>query len=264
MAPEVISGNYNEKCDVWSCGVILYLLLCGRPPFIGVSNEIIYKKICENELDFSYNEWTSVSEEGKEFIKQLLEKNPEKRLSAEEALQNEWLKKYTFTHVNEEIINRALKNLLEFKCDRKLQEFTWTFFVNNFCNNSDEEKNQNLQVFQSLDLDGDGTLSKEELITAYRKILGKNKEVEEQVENILNSLDINNNGNLDYSEFLIGTINQENFLTKKRLRSGFNMFDKVFLEFYLLSLKVNLSIFIYLFVCILLNFTLRIKVELFH
>ena len=142
-------------------------------------------------------------------------------------MQNEWLKKYSDHPVNENLINKALKNLLEFKCDRKLQEFTWTFFVNNFCNNSDEEKNEIMQVFQSLDLDGDGTLSKEELVTAYRKILGKNPEVEEKVEKILGSLDTNNNGNLDYSEFLIGTINQENFLTHKRLKSGFKMFDKV-------------------------------------
>lgn len=232
MAPEVIAGHYDEKCDIWSSGVILYSMLCGRPPFIGPSNEIIYKKICEDPLDFSHNEWNSVSEEGKCFIKKLLEKDPLKRLSAEQALQNSWLKKHNFTHVNQELINRALKNLLEFKCDQKLQEFTWTFFVNNFCNNSDEERNQTLQVFQSLDLDGDGTLSKEELITAYRKILGKNKEVENKVEKILNSLDVNNNGNLDYSEFLIGTLNQENFLTKNRLISGFHMFDKVLNFFY--------------------------------
>ena len=223
----MLKRRYDEKCDVWSCGVILYLLFCGYPPFNGKSNEDIYSKILNEQVDFSGKEWTEVSEEGKHFILNLLEKDPEKRLSAEQALQNEWLKKHTANTVNEELIHRALKNLLEFKCDRKLQEFTWTFFVNNFCNNSDEEKNQNLQVFQSLDLDGDGTLSKEELITAYRKILGKNKEVDDKVEKILGSLDSNNNGTLDYSEFLIGTINQENFLTKKRLRSGFKMFDKV-------------------------------------
>lgn len=228
MAPEVLINKYDEKCDVWSCGVILYLLLCGYPPFNGVSNEIIYQKIINDPVDFSGKEWVEVSSEGKNLILNLLEKDPEKRLSSEQALQNEWVKKHTSNPANEDLINRALKNLLEFKCDQKLQEFTWTFFVNNFCNNSDDEKNQILQVFQSLDLDGDGMLSKAELITAYRKILGKNKEVEEKVEKILGSLDINNNGNLDYSEFLIGTINQENFLTKKRLRSGFKMFDKVF------------------------------------
>jgi len=228
LAPEVLINKYDEKCDVWSCGVILYLLLCGYPPFNGVSNEIIYQKIINDPVDFSGKEWVEVSSEGKNLILNLLEKDPEKRLSSEQALQNEWVKKHTSNPANEDLINRALKNLLEFKCDQKLQEFTWTFFVNNFCNNSDDEKNQILQVFQSLDLDGDGMLSKAELITAYRKILGKNKEVEEKVEKILGSLDINNNGNLDYSEFLIGTINQENFLTKKRLRSGFKMFDKVF------------------------------------
>ncbi len=230
LAPEILYKNYNEKCDVWSCGVILYLLLCGYPPFNGTSTEMIYEKITKDKVDFSGKEWISISEEGKNFILKLLEKDPDKRPSAEEAMHNEWLLTHTTIPANEELIHRALKNLLEFKCDRKLQEFTWTFFVNNFCNHSDEEKNEILHVFQNLDLDGDGTLSKEELIHAYRKILGKNKEVEEKVEMILGSLDINNNGNLDYSEFLIGTINQENFLTNKRLRSGFNMLDKVLFD----------------------------------
>lgn len=227
MAPEVLLGKYTEKCDIWSCGIILYLLLSGYPPFNGSSNELIYQKILKEEVQFTGDEWKEVSEAGKAFILNLLAKDPEKRLSAESALQSQWLLDLTSNPASEALINRALKNLLEFKCDRKLQEFTWTFFVNNFCSSSDDEKSEVLQVFQSLDLDGDGTLSREELLTAYRKLLGKNKEVEEKVEKILGSLDMNNNGNLDYSEFLVGTINQESFLTRKRLRSGFKFFDKV-------------------------------------
>lgn len=228
MAPEILKRNYSEKCDVWSCGVLLYLLLCGYPPFNASSKELITKKILEEEPIFIGEEWESVSLEAKDYISKLLNKNVEKRPTAEQAIQDIWLKKYNTIKGNEPLIMRALKNLLEFKCDQKLQEFTWMFFVNNFSNNSEEEKKEILQVFQSLDLDGDGSLNKEELIEGYRRLLGKNKEVEEKVEKVLSFLDTNNNGSLDYSEFLIGTIDQKQFLTDKRLRRGFKMFDKVF------------------------------------
>lgn len=148
------------------------------------------------------------------------------RPSADEAIKDDFFEKHLKRKETDELMKRALKNLLEFHCDVKLQEFTWMFFVNNFANNSEDEKNEILLAFQSLDLNGDGRLNRQELIEGYKKHLGKNKEVEEKVEKIFSLLDTNGNGNLDYSEFLIGTINQNKFLTDKRLKRGFRMFDK--------------------------------------
>lgn len=94
MAPEVLSKQYNEKCDIWSCGVILYILLCGYPPFNGANDGIILDKVKEGKFSFDTEEWNFVSQEGKNLIKRMLEKNIDKRISAEEALSDVWIKKF--------------------------------------------------------------------------------------------------------------------------------------------------------------------------
>lgn len=94
VAPEVIEGQYNEKCDVWSCGVILYILLCGYPPFYGRDANSIYNKILKGEFSFNSKEWSSVSKAAKDLIKKMLQKLPTNRVSASEALSDAWIKSF--------------------------------------------------------------------------------------------------------------------------------------------------------------------------
>ena len=85
MAPEAILGNYNCKCDVWSCGIILYIMLCGHPPFNGRTEAEIFTKISRGVFNYSGKDWAGVSKEGKIFIQKLLSKDINKRFTAEEA-----------------------------------------------------------------------------------------------------------------------------------------------------------------------------------
>ena len=82
MAPEVLLKKYNEKCDIWSLGVILYILLCGKPPFSGKTDDEILKKVMENEVAFTHEEWKTVSDDAKNLIKRMLTKDIAKRISA--------------------------------------------------------------------------------------------------------------------------------------------------------------------------------------
>lgn len=90
VAPEVLFGNYDEKCDVWSCGVIMYILLSGRTPFESNNEAELVKKIKVGNFYFPAKEWSGVSQDAKHLIKRLLTFNPEKRPSAQAALGDEW------------------------------------------------------------------------------------------------------------------------------------------------------------------------------
>lgn len=115
IAPEVLKKKYNEKCDLWSCGVILYILLCGNPPFTGRTDELLFESIKLGLVQFNGVEWKSVSNEAKIFIKKLLKVNPEERLSAQQALQDPWIKIYTSSEqVALPMANNIFNNLRTF------------------------------------------------------------------------------------------------------------------------------------------------------
>ena len=90
IAPEVLQGNYTEKCDLWSIGVILYIMLCGTPPFNGTDREIL-NKVRKGNWTFRGQVWNSTSNEAKDLVEKLLNKDHSKRLSAVEALQHPWI-----------------------------------------------------------------------------------------------------------------------------------------------------------------------------
>jgi len=92
VAPEVLNGNpYDQAVDLWSIGVITYVLLCGFPPFYGNTQKELFESISAARYDFPDPEWTNVSNEAKDFIKKILVINPHDRLTAEQALHHPWL-----------------------------------------------------------------------------------------------------------------------------------------------------------------------------
>ena len=91
ISPEVLAGNYDMSCDMWSAGCMLYILLCGYPPFYGDNNQEILEMVRVGQFEFDGEEWDSVSNEAKDLIKKLIVR-PERRLTASEALQHPWMR----------------------------------------------------------------------------------------------------------------------------------------------------------------------------
>ncbi|EGR33331.1 protein kinase domain protein [Ichthyophthirius multifiliis] len=226
IAPEVLQSQYDNKCDIWSCGVILYIMLSGILPFNGTTNDEIVENVKQGKLSFENEEWNYISQQAKNFIRKMLELDPTQRLSASQALQDPWIKKFN-NNQNLDFPNlyKSIENMKNFNADKKLQEATLIFFINNFASN--EEKNQMLKVFQGLDINGDGKISQQELIEGFEKIYEDKNLAKIEAQKVFQSVDRNNSGEIDYTEWIMATINTEQLLSKQRINAAFQMFDKL-------------------------------------
>ena len=233
LSPEIISKNrnYTEKCDIWSCGIIMYILLSGRPPFNGDSDEDILKKIMRNNIDLEKYPWSVISLEAKDLLKKLLEFDPKKRITAEEALNHEWFEckqvktQETYGIFKVKNPDNLFNNLINFRCDNPLRLAVLAYLVHN--NMQIEQVHDAIKLFNRIDTNGDGFISKEELYNGLKEFLElPGKELKKNVEIIFNNLDTNHNGYIEYEEFIRAAVVKDYFLSTNFLKFAFDYFDR--------------------------------------
>ena len=221
IAPEVFMNNYNEKADIWSCGIILYTMLCGHPPFCGNKENTIKSKILHSKLVFPSKEFKTVSKEAIEYIKHLLSYNPEDRPTAEEALTNKWLRSM-INHGNNKLSEYIISNLIKFRTTLGLQKATVSFLTNQISINEEIKKLK--EEFDKIDVNKDGEISKDELIKCLESIY-PSQEAKLRANAIFKEIDFNNDGSINFSEFLTVNIQKEKLLNEETLDKAFRMFD---------------------------------------
>jgi calcium-dependent protein kinase len=115
IAPEVIKKESDFPCDVWSCGVIMYILLCGRLPFEGATPEDVARKVHKGDFKMVGPEWDVVSSESKELLTQMLEKNSIYRITAIDAMNHDWILNMTRKIKEDKLIHDSVyKGLRDF------------------------------------------------------------------------------------------------------------------------------------------------------
>ena len=227
IAPEVLNKHYNEKCDTWSVGVILYMFLVGRAPFDGENRNEIINSIKTKDYDENNPKLLEHSPEVRDLIKHLLQKDTNIRFSAKEALNHIWFKKFNgrklFANFDKKDIEPFIDNLLNYTFKSKIQQLVIAFLVHNLPSTS--SCYTILKLYRYFNESGDCKLTKEELIKGiaqYRDI----ENIEEKIDNLFILLDGNNNGYIEYEEFLRACIDKNEILNDEYLRYAFKFLDK--------------------------------------
>lgn len=220
VAPEVLRKDYTETCDIWSLGVMLYILLSGAPPFYGPSDKDIFKAVEKGAYSMEAPVWRDVSDSAKSLVKSMLNKDFVNRITAVKSLDHPW-----FTDVHDkdsphaEVVlsaqnMHALKNFVH---HNKLKKMALEVIAQQL---TEKEIDGLRQYFQSIDLDNDGVITMKELSQALH-VAGFGM-MEEEVKALLGGLDINENNELDYTEFIAATLHRNQILKQGRLHLAFD------------------------------------------
>ena len=231
MAPEILNRNYDEKCDIWSCGVIMYILLSGKPPFDGNDDNEILDKIKIGKYNLNCSPFNNLSNECIDLIQKLLTYDPKKRISGNEALEHKWFKRKDFINKNKiniipkSLANEMINNMKNYnKNDNILYCAVIAYLVHN--NSNDEQCIEAGKLFNKIDLDGNGKIEKDELkkgMMEYWKL--SEEEIENEIDEIYDNIDTDHNGYIEYEEFIRAAVNPKTFLSLNYLRYAFKYFD---------------------------------------
>ena len=228
IAPEVLKKRYNEKCDIWSCGVILYILLSARPPFGGDSDSEIMERVALGKYDIESKPFNKISKSAIDLIQKLLLMDVNKRISAEDALNHPWFKenkaKELYNQIKDEnTLKKLINNLKNYKSDSVIQETALAYLVHNFPQMKDVVNA--CKLFNQIDTSGDGKITQAELLKGLQKKI-KSDTLEEDVAKIYKNIDMDNNGYIEYEEFVRAAVSKERFLSENILKYAFRYFDK--------------------------------------
>jgi len=233
MAPELLGPDrrtsYNSSVDMWSLGVVAYLLLSGRRPFHDPDRRTKMKLIRTAPLSFDGPEWNIVSSDAKDFISMLLQKDPEARASPRDALNHPWLAERT-----ERSANRRTNSTLGERLDiiRSLESYTHEVQLKRLALEAiafvtqPARMEELRKVFVEMDKDHSGCISIEE----FKEAMASVPDVPAaQVERIFRAMDLNQGGEVDLHEFLAATLSRDNGLitaSSPSLGAAFSLLDR--------------------------------------
>mmetsp|Transcript_13035 Transcript_13035/g.31143 ORF Transcript_13035/g.31143 Transcript_13035/m.31143 type:complete len:611 (+) Transcript_13035:224-2056(+) len=219
VSPEVMDGAYNEVCDIWSVGVIVYMLLSGSPPFNGSHDHEILAKIRRGVFHFNGPRWEGISDDAKDFIRFLLRRRASERPTAEQALQHPWITQVRAPYEDVAIDVAVLQNMRKFSLANHMKRSALALVAlsMNSAEVDDLEK-----IFKKLDKDGNGTITLNELqdVLMHRLAIP-----EAEAQRIFQAMDQSGDHELHYCEFLAATLQAKFVLQEHVIREAFQKFD---------------------------------------
>ncbi|XP_040873255.1 calcium-dependent protein kinase 1 isoform X1 [Glycine max] len=223
VAPEVLRRSYGPEADIWSAGVILFILLSGVPPFWSskppLHEQGIFDAILRGHIDFTSDPWPSISSSAKDLVKKMLRADPKQRLSAVEVLDHPWMREDGASDKPLDVA--VLSRMKQFRAMNKLKKVALKVIAENL---SEEEIIGLKEMFKSMDTDNSGTITFEELKAGLPKL--GTKVSESEVRQLMEAADVDGNGTIDYIEFITATMHMNRMEREDHLYKAFEYFDK--------------------------------------
>jgi calcium-dependent protein kinase len=222
VPPEILAGKYTEKCDIWSSGVILYILLSGEPPFNGSNDNLIYSKIKKIDFNFPEERWRNISNEAKDLISKMIV-SEDKRLSASQVLQHPWFNLLKNDKINLQNLKFEKENFFKEYAESNLLKKIMLLYIA-----SRLEENEILDLknfFKAFDKDNNGQIDYKEFKQGLME-LNINNLTKDEIKNVFANIDVDHNGRIDYTEFIAASLERRVYLKKEKLFEAFSNLDK--------------------------------------
>ncbi|KAK1404630.1 Calcium-dependent protein kinase 20 [Heracleum sosnowskyi] len=220
VAPEVLRKLYGQQCDVWSAGVIFYILLSGVPPFWDETEQGIFEQVLRGDLDFASEPWPSISDNAKDLVRKMLVRDPKKRLTAHEVLSHPWMQ-VDGSVPDKPLDSAVLSRLKQFSAMHKLKKIAIRIIAESL---SEDEIAGLKQMFKMIDTDNSGNITLEELQKGLEKV-GANL-MESEINDLMVSADLDNSGTIDYTEFVAAMLHLNKAQKEDHMFAAFTYFDK--------------------------------------
>ncbi|KAL1542720.1 Calcium-dependent protein kinase 8 [Salvia divinorum] len=220
MAPEVLKRNYGPEIDIWSAGVILYILLSGVPPFWAESEQGVAQAIIRSVVEFKRDPWPKVSSSGKELVKKMLDPDPVRRLTAQQVLDHPWMQ-HTKTAPNVSVVETVKARPKQFSVMNKLKKRALKVVAENL---SVEEEAGMKEAFDMMDSGKIGKINVEELRTGLHKLGHQISDVDVHV--LMEAADVDGDGTLNYGEFVAVTVHLRKMANDAHIHKAFAHFDR--------------------------------------
>ncbi|ESQ40392.1 hypothetical protein EUTSA_v10012990mg [Eutrema salsugineum] len=204
VAPEVLRKRYGPEADVWSAGVIVYILLSGVPPFWAESEQGIFEQVLHGDLDFTSDPWPSISESAKDLVRKMLVRDPKRRLTAHQVLCHPWVQ-VDGVAPDKPLDSAVLSRMKQFSAMNKFKKMALRVIAESL---SEEEIAGLKEMFNMIDADKSGQITFEELKVGLKRA------------------DVDNSGTIDYKEFIAATLHLNKIEREDHLFAAFTYFDK--------------------------------------
>ena len=231
VAPETIKGNnYDESCDIYSIGILSYYMISGKIPYITCKSPL--RSILSNSLpDFNLPSFEHISKEGIKLIKGLINRNPKKRISINNALKSKWFLKLETRKsfkITKSHYRKIISNVKKYNPSNKLQQISIAYLVHNIPD-IDDVRDIN-KVYFGFNLTYDGKMTKEQIKEGFDSHLitkdSEKKKFQKIIDDMFQILDYNINGYIEYEEFVRAGIDKKLFCEKEVLKFCFDFIDK--------------------------------------